>query len=600
VANLNPQTNPGVAYFDAALTIVAPQPLRTINGYVSRAGTPAQIYVDAVNFSILVQDSNGTMVYNFPDGTGISSDACGVIYNPPFTNAVPYPVCEKLEQTVSVKDFGAVGDGVNDDTVAIQAAVNASTNVWFGSGDWKITATIQIPAGRFLDFGPGNINANCPGSPIFAFGNSLGGTEGLSIFACGGLVTGTAESFLKMEGSSNFGISPANYARQIRIEGIHVSGGGINKFMHMVTAVRQVFVSKCLSFSVNGVLADGKHVEVMFDKCVIFGSTGAAGTFGMKLLSNLGTSRYNEGWTISDSTIDNFEYVYDIADVFVFEVDNGYYGRDIIIRRPITTTHTREIVFNGNVFGTDMNIVFASSANGLLTNAIISDNIFVGGGVQIGGNHTGISVRGNKFESSTLGAVAVTIADNCNNITCECLDIDATYIGGVIMSGTNGDEITVRNISYAGTGNSLFSSRPVLVNNLDMGDGSAINEKQVIDFVVGVHPAGTAMGAVTASVAKGQTGKIMGVVSATGLDAGITLGVPNQRFDINAPASIVFPSIVGNSAKFIYPLAASGTFAFSIPFHCTADTPAALIELVNATGNSANVQFHSWFGLVRD
>lgn len=147
VANLNPQTNPVVAYFDAALTIVAPQPLRTLNGYISRAGTPAQIYVNAANYSLLVQDSKGSMVYNFPDGTGISPDACGVTYDPPYTGGVSYPVCEKLAQTVSVKDFGAVGDGVVDDTAAIQAAINAvdiGGTVYLFDGVFKTTEELLI------------------------------------------------------------------------------------------------------------------------------------------------------------------------------------------------------------------------------------------------------------------------------------------------------------------------------------------------------------------------------------------------------------------------------------------------------------------------
>ena len=199
-ANLYPITNPVVAYFDSALTIVAAQPLRTLNGYISNAGTPAQVYVDGVSFSILVQDSKGSMVYNFPDGTGISPDACGVTYDPPFTGGVPYPVCEKLEQTVSVKDFGAVGDGVTDDTAAFSnwlTAISGSAGylpagTYLTSpftmpnntaifGDGARTTVIKMLSGSNGNLLEGTAGAGVVISGVTLNGNKVGNTSGRCI-----------------------------------------------------------------------------------------------------------------------------------------------------------------------------------------------------------------------------------------------------------------------------------------------------------------------------------------------------------------------------------------------------------------------------------
>jgi hypothetical protein len=149
VANLNPQTNPVIAYFDKALTIPAAQPLRTLNGYISNAGTPAHVYVDGVNFSILVQDSKGSMVYNFQDGSGISPDASGIVYTPPFAGSTSTTVATKLSEWVSPEDFGAVADGVTNDYQAIQDAIDYLESIGGGTVICKnggIYATNPAPA----------------------------------------------------------------------------------------------------------------------------------------------------------------------------------------------------------------------------------------------------------------------------------------------------------------------------------------------------------------------------------------------------------------------------------------------------------------------
>jgi hypothetical protein len=63
--------------------------------------------------------------------------------------AVTRTVESKLGDVVSVKDFGAVGDGVADDTAAFQAAISSSANipVYVPAGNYKITSALSL-AGR--------------------------------------------------------------------------------------------------------------------------------------------------------------------------------------------------------------------------------------------------------------------------------------------------------------------------------------------------------------------------------------------------------------------------------------------------------------------
>lgn len=67
-ANLDPQGNPINVYWDAALTQLAGQPIRTQGGYPVNSGTPARLYVNS-DYSIRVMDKNGSIVYSAPEAT---------------------------------------------------------------------------------------------------------------------------------------------------------------------------------------------------------------------------------------------------------------------------------------------------------------------------------------------------------------------------------------------------------------------------------------------------------------------------------------------------------------------------------------------------
>lgn len=135
--NLDPQGNPITVYWDAALTQVAGQPIRTSGGYPVRNGSPARIYTGS-EYSIRVQNKNGSTVYSAPAATEFISST-NVSFQPAGANATYRTVQSKLRDTVSVKDFGAVGNGIADDTDAIQAALNSgATKVYVPAGTYRV------------------------------------------------------------------------------------------------------------------------------------------------------------------------------------------------------------------------------------------------------------------------------------------------------------------------------------------------------------------------------------------------------------------------------------------------------------------------------
>ena len=98
-------------------------------------------------YKFLVKDSNDVLIGTYDNVSGISSvtlpiSSNSITYLPAGTGAVATTVQAKLRQTVSVLDFGAVGNGVTDDTTAIKNAITAIRAA--GGGE------VYFPAGTYL------------------------------------------------------------------------------------------------------------------------------------------------------------------------------------------------------------------------------------------------------------------------------------------------------------------------------------------------------------------------------------------------------------------------------------------------------------------
>lgn len=107
VANLAPITNPIAVYWDSALTIPAALPIRTQGGYPVNSGTPSRFYVGG-NYSIQVQDKNGSVVYTSPVQDKSSYDMPGALLNVTALRAETWPFGRPL--VVNLASVATLGD----------------------------------------------------------------------------------------------------------------------------------------------------------------------------------------------------------------------------------------------------------------------------------------------------------------------------------------------------------------------------------------------------------------------------------------------------------------------------------------------------------
>jgi len=209
----------------------------------------------------------------------------------------------KLQESVSVKDFGAVGDGVTDDTAAIQAAAaharSVSGPLYAPAGfEFYITAAVDFTGIDFINF-ESNIlvDTNISEIPVVIGGFAQTNTQSWKF-------------------------------RDVRDDGSTlVSGGSITR------PVLRIYGSKCATIHIAGC----QYVQMYADGNVSANGSNAYNQINLEIVYKFEISGVNGGWTNENSvwngrlkelTIDGSNYGHNHNKFY----DNTFEGSDVDIQ----------------------------------------------------------------------------------------------------------------------------------------------------------------------------------------------------------------------------------------------------------------------------
>ena len=411
----------------------------------------------------------------------------------------------------NVNDYGADPTGVADSTAAIQAAINAEKSVIFPAGStYLVNSTITLPSDTTIVMQDANLVANCGANPLF-----VTATAASQIRIFGGEITGTASVFLKAIGSTDTPTQESNYARNIYLQNIRVSTSTIDLFLWLNKAARKIFIDSCVTLSANGILSDGKGVEVYANKTLLYSGTSGAGTYGVKLLSSGGTSYYNEGWYFTGCEIAVYEYSVYLADYFVVEfvsclLQGTTTNYSAYLTTPSTTTHCFDAIIDACVV-LDGNITVNTS--GVDTRAAIRNCTFVnqtGQCVDILSGTYGVDITDIKCVDAIVGNSGVVTAGNNGNIFINGVSTDSSFVNCAQIKGSSVN-MQVHNLKHNGSGAAAYLETPTLLKGYPVQ--SSIDRGNVWKFnasaIAATYAVGATIASVTTTFAKGETGFII-------------------------------------------------------------------------------------------
>jgi hypothetical protein len=377
----------------------------------------------------------------------------------------------------NVKDFGAVGDGVADDTVAIQAALTASQHIFIPSGVYRTTAPLTKNGEHWTIYGAGYRNTIIRPDPgtfnVFEFSDAP-----TAVFGC----SMSALSIIDTSGDRQGGAFVKFFSRPIesRFEWLHFDG--YYDGFDMVAAGR-VFFQNIIAHQNARTGGKARYTFNLHDDPAFIGKVTDVHFVNVQGLgfaaSSLGEAhvRINtmDGVYMTNSHFIGFDYclrfdpnnVGDQNTVASLHVSNTYFDRSYLghvlfagnadIYRSFhfsNTTFRESLGNNGNiVVGTNISDLHLANCNvrtanryGLVTTttAVISTGTIVG--TRFENNNTsdtttGGDIRINASDFFVLGSVFESGGASGTSVTFLSGSQDCALIGCSTGSSTAGTKV---------------------------------------------------------------------------------------------------------------------------------------------------------------
>jgi hypothetical protein len=377
-------------------------------------------------------------------------DAFNVSYLPPFTNSVGTNVGNKLAQTVSVKDFGAVGDGVTDDTAAIQAAwdwaaSNNGAKINLPTGEYLISQAIDITGADNVIFeGDGVQNSiiktNSATADVF-YDSGLSFFRTFQDFSITSSVTKSAGAYFNLTAEKRSHFERLRLTRHFN--GFNLAGFEVC-YLYAVQITDPSGAGTGIIFGTQNTPGQGSGITV--DSCFLRGNDDITqntptGLFGFLVYDVDAIFAVNcdvGGFVTSDMVIDpNSRSANHYFTQCFFDATKN--GDCVVMKSTATTGVIKEIGFNGSWFASagkiaggnieasgvnmlataayqsiqfDGSIFYNSSGTGLIIKPVSADIMVVGCSFLENGNVGVTNKYGLEFSPSSTASIGVSIVGN--------------------------------------------------------------------------------------------------------------------------------------------------------------------------------------------